>query len=465
MQLMQFNKVETLPFTREWQQLDMGRVEKTVFISYRRTNAPWALAVFQDLTRNGYDVFFDFQGIASGDFERVILENIKARAHFLVLLTPSALERCGEPGDWLRREIETAVDTRRNIVPLMLEGFDFDTPAIAAQLTGKLAALKRYNALRVPVEYFEEAMIRLRGKYLNVPLDAVLHQVSGFAQQAAKEQQTAAATASEVQVIQSGQSERAKQAAEAFQRIGQARPKAEQAGGRERFPAEFAQAQHLVGQGHECKEREEFVQAVGFYKQAEQHFVRLCRQATLQAAQENAEDARRRMREVKEQVSTLREWAEAVWTEAQEGETCGEQAYGAQDYKHASASYERACQAYEQVGVAGQREQLRHKALAARQRTVAAREEAEQAEAERYAPGPLSRAIAAQGEAEQRWQAQDYERAAEGYERACQLYEAARVEVEEERRSSAGQRGAASSRRDAEGGRGGGSATVYPRVL
>src|SRR6478752_10826127 len=139
----------------------MARVEKTVFISYRRTNAPWALAIYQNLTNNGYDVFFDFNGVASGDFESVILGNIKARAHFIVLLTPSALERCGEPGDWLRREIETALDTRRNIVPLMLEGFDFNSPAIAKQLTGKLALLQRYAALSVPAEFFAEAMERL----------------------------------------------------------------------------------------------------------------------------------------------------------------------------------------------------------------------------------------------------------------------------------------------------------------
>jgi hypothetical protein len=34
-------------------------------------------------------VFIDFSGIDSGDFESVILGNITARAHFLVLLTPS----------------------------------------------------------------------------------------------------------------------------------------------------------------------------------------------------------------------------------------------------------------------------------------------------------------------------------------------------------------------------------------
>jgi hypothetical protein len=46
----------------------MEPIEKTVFLSYRRTNAPWALAIFQNLTHHGYDVFFDYSGIASGDF-------------------------------------------------------------------------------------------------------------------------------------------------------------------------------------------------------------------------------------------------------------------------------------------------------------------------------------------------------------------------------------------------------------
>ena len=38
----------------------MTRIEKTVFISYRRTNKPWALFVYQNLTMHGYDVFFDY---------------------------------------------------------------------------------------------------------------------------------------------------------------------------------------------------------------------------------------------------------------------------------------------------------------------------------------------------------------------------------------------------------------------
>ncbi len=189
----------------------MQRVEKTIFLSYRRTNAPWALAISQNLTHHGYDVFFDFNGIASGAFEQVILENIRARAHFLVLLTPSALERCSEPTDWLRREIETAFETKRNIVPLMLEGFDFATPGIASQLTGTLAPLRSYNALRIPVEFFEEAMQRMRERWLNVALDSIPHPASAVAQSVAKEQQEAAATAPTV-------SEKALTAQEWFER-------------------------------------------------------------------------------------------------------------------------------------------------------------------------------------------------------------------------------------------------------
>jgi hypothetical protein len=173
----------------------MERVEKTVFLSYRRTNIPWALAIFQYLTEHGYDVFFDYNGIASGDFESVILGNITARAHFLVLLTPSALERCDSPADWLRREIETALTSKRNIVPLMLEGFDFGTPTIASQLTGKLATLKKYNGLSIPPEYFMEAMGRLRDRYLNVPLKAVLHPASPSVKRAATKQKAAAHSA------------------------------------------------------------------------------------------------------------------------------------------------------------------------------------------------------------------------------------------------------------------------------
>jgi len=150
-----------------------ARIEKTVFISYRRTNLPWALFIWQNLTINGYDVFFDYQSVDSGSFEKIILENIKSRAHFVVILTPSALEHCKNPDDWLRREIETAIDEKRNIVPLMMEGFDFGSPLVKEALTGKLSVLSGINGLPVPDAYAVEAMNRLRERFLNISLSDV----------------------------------------------------------------------------------------------------------------------------------------------------------------------------------------------------------------------------------------------------------------------------------------------------
>ena len=151
----------------------MSRIEKTVFISYRRTNQFTALAIFKDLTSRGYDVFFDYNSIKAGDFEQIILREIEARGHFLLVLTPSALERCKEPGDWVRREIEHALQHQRNIIPLTFEGFDFTD--MDKYLDGNLQRLKNYNALRVPIDYFDAAMDRLSNDYLNIPIDAVLH--------------------------------------------------------------------------------------------------------------------------------------------------------------------------------------------------------------------------------------------------------------------------------------------------
>jgi tetratricopeptide (TPR) repeat protein len=155
----------------------MRRIEKTVFICYRRTHFPWAKAISQHLSGQGYDVFFDFMSLNSGDFEQLITENIKARAHFLVLLAPSGLERCCDPKDWVRREIEIALDNKRNIVPILLEGFDFGAPETLKCLTGKLEKLGSYNAINIYAEYFDAAMQKLCDRFLNIPLDEVFHPV------------------------------------------------------------------------------------------------------------------------------------------------------------------------------------------------------------------------------------------------------------------------------------------------
>ncbi len=99
---------------------------KTVFISYRRdsTGRAFARSLKQELTRHGYDVFFDVDSIDSGKWADQILTQVPARSHFLLLLTPGALDRCEDKNDWVRREFETAVQHHRNIVPIREESVD-----------------------------------------------------------------------------------------------------------------------------------------------------------------------------------------------------------------------------------------------------------------------------------------------------------------------------------------------------
>lgn len=176
----------------------MARVEKTVFISYRRTDGAWALTVYNWLTQHGYDAFIDYEGIGPGAFESVIIDNILARAHFLVILSPTALDRCNKPGDWLRREIETAMASGRNVVPLMVDGFTFGDPKVSAALTGSLEPLAAYNGLDISVGTFADKMNRLSTKFLSVALEAVLHPPSVKASQAAREQKLAADAAAQL---------------------------------------------------------------------------------------------------------------------------------------------------------------------------------------------------------------------------------------------------------------------------
>lgn len=146
----------------------MASVENTVFISYRRETSSFiARAIFMDLRQHGYDVFMDVENINSGRFESIILRQIAARAHFLLILTTGTLERCADPADWLRREIEEALRLKRNIIPMLVDDFRFK----GIEMAETLQDLPAYNALLLPHEYFECAMERLRTRYLREPVN------------------------------------------------------------------------------------------------------------------------------------------------------------------------------------------------------------------------------------------------------------------------------------------------------
>ena len=143
--------------------------QKTVFISYRRAlSRHLARSIYLELCSNGWDVFLDVNTIDSGDFDRIILNQIGARAHFILLISPGSLERCANPGDWVLREIQEAVRLERNIVPIVEEGADFDRE-LSCLLPDLRAILSKKNALPLTHFYFDAAVEMLRTRFLKTP--------------------------------------------------------------------------------------------------------------------------------------------------------------------------------------------------------------------------------------------------------------------------------------------------------
>lgn len=147
----------------------MSIAEKTVFISYRRsTSKHLARLIFEHLRKHGYDVFLDVSTIDNGAFDHIILNQIAARVHFILLLTPGTLERCNDPNDWLRQEVETAIRLKRNIVPVIDE--DFSLEKEAKQLPESMQGVLRLNGLPLYSYYFEAAIDALISRFLKEPL-------------------------------------------------------------------------------------------------------------------------------------------------------------------------------------------------------------------------------------------------------------------------------------------------------
>jgi tetratricopeptide (TPR) repeat protein len=132
-----------------------------VFISYRRNvSGMWVRALWKDLRDRGIDGFYDIESIRAGQYERIIFGQIEARPYFIPILTPGSLERCIDPGDLLRREIEHAVTNERVIVPVHTTDFDFaDCERFLRGGLGK--KILSYNAQELSQRFYDASIDQL----------------------------------------------------------------------------------------------------------------------------------------------------------------------------------------------------------------------------------------------------------------------------------------------------------------
>lgn len=129
-----------------------------IFISYRRDGGESTAKILRDkLSELGYQVFFDVESLRSGDFNTRLYSVIEECQDFLLILSPGALDRCRNEDDWVRLEIEHALETGKNVIPVMLRGFSF--PQV---LPESIDALRYKNGVESNYQFFDAFIEKLR---------------------------------------------------------------------------------------------------------------------------------------------------------------------------------------------------------------------------------------------------------------------------------------------------------------
>lgn len=129
-------------------------MSEQVFISYRRDGGDaQAKLICSELTRRGYSVFFDYDSIQGGYFDSRIFSAIEGCNDFILVLPYGSLERCCNEEDWVRLEIRHALQCRKNIIPILMDGYSFPS-----YLPPDIDEVRRYNGLEFNMRYFDAMM-------------------------------------------------------------------------------------------------------------------------------------------------------------------------------------------------------------------------------------------------------------------------------------------------------------------
>ena len=111
------------------------------------------------LDLKGRSVFRDQDDLRAGHFEEDLVEAIRYSRFVLVLLTKDFFERCiSDEADVARKELATALSSGTPIIPVMMEGFSWPSPA---ELPEDIRALTGVNAMSWSDEFFSAFIDKL----------------------------------------------------------------------------------------------------------------------------------------------------------------------------------------------------------------------------------------------------------------------------------------------------------------
>ncbi|KAK5645306.1 hypothetical protein RI129_006606 [Pyrocoelia pectoralis] len=132
-----------------------------VFVSYRRSNGSQLASLLKvHLQLRGFSVFIDVERLEAGKFDNNLLQSIQKAKHFLLVLTPNALERCigdSDRKDWVHREIVAALQSQCNIIPII---DNFQWPE-AEELPEDMRQVCHFNGVRWIHDYQDACVDKL----------------------------------------------------------------------------------------------------------------------------------------------------------------------------------------------------------------------------------------------------------------------------------------------------------------
>ena len=134
-----------------------------VFISYRRAiTAGQAGRLYDRITQTkpNWTVFLDVEEIPAGVmFDTYISNEIDTSDVFLLLLARGTFDRINQPDDWVRKEIELALNKKSiQVIPVLVDGFAMPDPK---SLPLSLQTLPGHNAEYLRHELFDETSNRI----------------------------------------------------------------------------------------------------------------------------------------------------------------------------------------------------------------------------------------------------------------------------------------------------------------
>lgn len=144
--------------------------KENIFISYRRVPCvEFARTIHYALAKFGIDSFFDYTSCRDGHFNEKIYDAIDYCQYFFLIMMDGSLDSMSEnENDWVRKELEYAVEKGKIIIPIVKNGHSRQWPD---KLPEKLESLRTLQISKIDDEELFEVSLKevllCRTKLLN----------------------------------------------------------------------------------------------------------------------------------------------------------------------------------------------------------------------------------------------------------------------------------------------------------